>query len=269
LLLKYRFVLLTLFLHIRFLDILDILLVAFLLYQLYMLIRGTVALNIILAVIVIYFFWGFVKLLKMELLSNIIGQVIGVGVIALIIVFQQEIRRFLIMIGARYISKNRFRLETVFRMEMDTRQKLRIKSIVKAAINLSNSKTGALIVIKRKSTLEMYAQAGDILDANTSSRLIISIFNKLSPLHDGAIIIDKEKIFAARVVLPVTDNPDLPPDYGLRHRAALGLSEVTDALVIIVSEETGKISIAENSEIRKGITSKELMERLELEFQNI
>jgi len=234
-----------------------------------MLIRRTVALNIILGIILIYFFWGMVKLLKMELLSNIIGQVIGVGVIALIIVFQQEIRRFLIMIGTRYINRNRFRFAGMFRMDLDTRPKLRINSIVKAVTNLSNSKTGALIVIKRKSTLEMYAQAGDILDANISSRLIISIFNKLSPLHDGAIIIDKEKIFAARVVLPVTDNPDLPPDYGLRHRAALGITEVTDALVIVVSEETGKISLAENNDIRRGISSRELLDRLEQEFQNI
>jgi diadenylate cyclase len=260
---------LTLFLQIRFLDILDIFLVAILLYQVYMLVRRTVALNIILGIIIIYFFWGLVKMLRMELLSNIIGQVIGVGVIALIIVFQQEIRRFLIMIGTRYISKNRLRLAGVFRMDLDPRPRLRINSIVKAVINMSNSKTGALIVIKRKSTLEMYAQAGDILDANISSRLIISIFNKFSPLHDGAIIIDKEKIFAARVVLPVTDNPDLPPDYGLRHRAALGITEVTDSLVIVVSEENGKISIAEDNEIRRGISSKELQESLEREFQNV
>ena len=260
---------LTLFLHLRVLDVVDIILVAMLLFSVYMVVRGTVALNIILAVIIIYFFWGLVKLLKMELLSSIIGQVISVGVIALIIVFQQEIRRFLIMVGSRYISKNRLRLEALFRMEMDTRPRLRIMSIVKAVINLSNSKTGALIVIKRKSTLEMYAQAGDILDANTSSRLIISIFNKHSPLHDGAVIIDKEKIYAARVVLPVTDNPDLPPDYGLRHRAALGISELTDSLVIVVSEEKGAISIAEEGEIKRGISSKVLMDRLELEFQNV
>lgn len=260
---------LTLFLHLRFLDILDIFLVAILFYQVYMLIRRTVALNIILAIIIIYFFWGLVKMLRMELLSNIIGQVIGVGVIALIIVFQQEIRRFLIMIGTRYISRNRFRIAGMFRMDLDPRPRMRIKSIVKAVTNLSNSKTGALIVIKRKSSLEMYAQAGDILEANISSRLIISIFNKFSPLHDGAIIIDKEKIFAARVVLPVTDNPDLPPDYGLRHRAALGITEVTDSLVIVVSEETGIVSIAENNEIERGISSPKLMERLEQEFQNI
>jgi uncharacterized protein (TIGR00159 family) len=259
---------LTLFLHLRFLDIIDILLVAILMYQIYMLVRRTVALNIILGIILIYFFWGLVKILKMELLSAIIGQVIGVGVIALIIVFQLEIRRFLIMIGTRYISKNRLRLASMFRMDLNPRPRLRINSIIKAVINLSNSKTGALIVIKRKSTLEMYAQAGDILEANISSRLIISIFNKNSPLHDGAIIIDKDKIFAARVVLPVTDNPDLPPDYGLRHRAALGITEVTDALVIIVSEEKGKISIAENNEIRRGISSRDLMERLEQEFQD-
>ncbi len=258
-----------LFLHLRFLDALDIILVAILLYQLYLLVRGTVALNIIIGIIIIYFFWGIVKMLRMELLSNIIGQVIGVGVIALIIVFQQEIRRFLIVIGTRYISKNRLRLAGMLKMDLDQRPHLRIKSIVKAVINLSNTKTGALIVIRRKSTLEMYSQAGDILEANTSSRLIISIFNKNSPLHDGAIIIDKEKIFAARVVLPVTDNPDLPPDYGLRHRAALGITEVTDSLVIVVSEETGQISLAENNEINRGISPKLLMETLEMEFQNI
>jgi len=261
---------LTLFLHLRFLDILDIILVAILLYQLYMLVRGTVALNIIIAIIIIYFFWGLVRLLHMELLSTIIGQVIGgVGVIALIIVFQQEIRRFLIMLGTRYISKNRLRLESFFKIEMETRPKLRIRSIEKAVVNLSNSKTGALIVIKRKSNLEMYAQAGDILDANTSSRLIISIFNKFSPLHDGAIIIDKEKIFAARVVLPVTDNPDLPPDFGLRHRAALGITEVTDALVIVVSEETGRVSLVENNEIRLGIAVRDAGDRLREEFVNV
>jgi uncharacterized protein (TIGR00159 family) len=255
-----------LFINIRILDILDIVLVAFLMYQLHILVKGTVAINIAIGVLAIYLFWGIVKMLKMELLSNILGQVIGVGVIALIIVFQQEIRRFLIIIGSRYIAKNRMRFENFFNIDYDSRPAIRTKSILKAVINFSNTRTGALIVIRRKSTLDIYAQSGDVLNANTSSRLIISIFNKLSPLHDGAIIIDQEKIFAARVILPITDNPDLPPEFGLRHRAALGITELTDALVIVVSEETGEISFVKNGKIEKNITPKSLMAFLDEEF---
>lgn len=258
-----------LFIHIRLLDILDILLVAFLMYQLYMLVRGTVAINIIIAVLVIYIFWWFVRMLKMELLSSILGQVIGVGVIALIIVFQQEIRRFLIIMGSRYISRNRMRFEKLLKMDFDPRPGIKTRSILKAVINLTKTKTGALIVVRKKSTLDIYAQSGDMMNANTTSRLIISIFNKSSPLHDGAIIIDKDKIAAARVVLPVTDNPDLPPEFGLRHRAAIGISELTDAFVVIVSEETGNVSIAKNGEITPDISTKDLLELLEKDFQTI
>ncbi len=255
-----------LFINIRILDILDIFLVAFLMYQLHTLVKGTVAINIALGILAIYLFWGVVKMLKMELLSNILGQVIGVGVIALIIVFQQEIRRFLILIGSRYVAKNRMRFENFFNMDFDSRPVIRTKSILKAVINMSNTRTGALIVIRRKSTLDIYAQSGDVLNANASSRLIISIFNKHSPLHDGAVIIDQEKIFAARVVLPITDNPDLPPEYGLRHRAALGITELTDAIVIVVSEETGEISFVKNGNINKNISPKTLLSELEAEF---
>lgn len=258
-----------LFIPIRLLDIIDILLVAFLMYQLYMLVRGTVAINIIIAVLAIYIFWWFVRMLKMELLSSILGQVIGVGVIALIIVFQQEIRRFLIIMGSRYISRNRMRFEKLLKLDLDPRPAIKTRSILKAVLTLSNTQTGALIVIRRKSTLDIYAQSGDIMTANTTSRLIISIFNKQSPLHDGAIIIDKDKIAAARVVLPVTDNPDLPPEYGLRHRAAIGISELTDAFVIVVSEENGKVSIAMNGELKRDISNKELYEFIEKEFQTI
>ncbi|MFW5877764.1 MAG: diadenylate cyclase CdaA [bacterium] len=255
-----------LFLNIRLLDIIDILVVAILMYQLYLLVRGTVAMNIIIVVLAIYIFWWFVRMLKMELLSSILGQVIGVGVIALIIVFQQEIRRFLILIGSRYISKNRMRFEKLLRMDFDPRPTIRINSILKAVDRLSITKTGALIVIQKKSTLDIYSQSGDIMNAITTSRLIISIFNKYSPLHDGAIIIDKDKIVAARVVLPVTDNPDLPPEYGLRHRAAIGISELTDAIVIVVSEETGQISVARNGKLSKGIDNEELKKQLERDF---
>jgi len=257
------------FIQIRILDVIDILLIALIMYNIYMLVRGTVALNIIIGIIAIYILWGIVKMLKMELVSSILGQIIGVGVIALIIVFQQEIRRFLLIIGTRYIARNKIRLENFLNVDIAPKPPLRIKSILKAVIYFATTKTGALIVIKRKSTLDMYSQAGDILDANTSSRLLISLFNKQSPMHDGAIIIENEKIHAARVVLPVNDNPGLPPEYGLRHRAAIAITELTDAFVIVVSEETGHISIAESGKLIRNISQKDLMERLDSEFQAV
>lgn len=256
----------ALFIHIRLLDILDIVLVAILMYQVYLLVRGTVAINIIIAVLGIYIFWWFVRMLKMELLSSILGQVIGVGVIALIIVFQQEIRRFLIVIGSRYINRNRMRLERIFRIELDKKPTIKIKSILKAVVSMAKSKTGALIVVRKKSTLDIYSQSGDHIDATTSSRLIISIFNKNSPLHDGALIIDKERIESARVILPVSDNPDLSPELGLRHRAAIGISELTDAFVIVVSEETGNISVAHNGLLSRNLSPKDLLSLLETDF---
>ena len=257
---------LSLFLHIRLLDVIDIILVALLFYQIYMLIRGTVAFNIMLGVVAIYIFWWAVRALKMELLSTILGSVLGVGVIALIIVFQQEIRRFLIYIGSRYIEGDRISTTRLFRLRFETKSQVKIRSIMKAVMQFSQEKTGALIVIKRKSNMDMYAETGDILNAETSSRLLYSIFNKTSPLHDGAVIIENDKVKAARVILPVTDKPDLPPEYGLRHRAGLGISEVTDSLVIVVSEETGQISIAENGIMQKNIPALNLKEKLEANF---
>lgn len=256
----------SLFIHIRLLDILDIFLVALLLYQLFMLVRGTVALNIIIVIAVIYIFWWVVRALQMELLSSIIGQVIGVGVIALIIVFQQEIRRFLIYMGSRYFDGKVFNLERITKMRFEPKVRIPIKSILKAVMQMSQAKTGALIVIRRKSNLKMYTETAEVLNSQTSSRLITSIFNKNGPLHDGAVVIDRDLLVAARVILPVTDKPNLPPEYGLRHRAALGISEVTDSIVIAVSEETGQISLAENGILQKNIGIKVLTEKLEEEF---
>ncbi|MBN1131450.1 MAG: diadenylate cyclase CdaA [Bacteroidales bacterium] len=256
----------TAFIHIRFLDVIDIILVAVLLYQVYMLIRGTVAFNIFLGIAAIYVFWWAVKALKMELLSSIIGQVIGVGVIALIIVFQQEIRRFLIYIGSRYVDGNRISFEKFLNIRFEPKHELKHKSLLKAVLQFAQDKVGALIVIRRKSNLDMYIETGEKLNADTSSRLLWSIFHPKSPLHDGAVIVDGEKIKAARVILPVTEKIDLPPEYGLRHRAALGISEITDSFVIVVSEETGQISIAEKGILQKNISPKTLMQKMEEEF---
>jgi len=257
---------LSAFIHIRLLDVIDIILVALLFYQLYMLIRGTVAFNITMGIAVIYVFWWIVRGLQMELLSTILGSVLGVGVIALIIVFQQEIRRFLIYVGSRYIDGNRISFDKILNIRFDSKSQVKIRSVLKAVMQFSQDKTGALIVIRRKSNLDMYAETGDLLNAETTSRLFISIFNKTSPLHDGAVIVENDKVKAARVILPVTEKIDLPPEYGLRHRAGLGISEVTDSLVIIVSEETGQVSLAENGILKKNIPSKELKEKLEAEF---
>ncbi len=257
---------LSAFIHIRLLDIIDIILVALLFYQLYMLIRGTVAFSITMGIAVIYIFWWIVRVMQMELLSTILGSVLGVGVIALIIVFQQEIRRFLIFIGSRYVEGNRLSVEKILNLRLESKPEVKVRSIMKAVMQFSLEKTGALIVVRRRSNLDMYAETGDVLNAETSSRLFVSIFNKTSPLHDGAVIVENDKVKAARVILPVTEKMDLPPEYGLRHRAGLGISEVTDSLVIIVSEETGQISMAENGILQKNIPSRLLRLKLEEDF---
>lgn len=256
---------LSLFINIKFLDILDIFLVALLLYQFYMLIKGTVAINIFITIFSIYLIWLIVKALNMQLLSAILGQVIGVGIIALIIVFQQEIRRFLLLLGTRYMSK-RFSLENLLLATRDIVPKVKTKAIARACVNMSKSKTGALIVIARNSALQLFAETGEIINANTTTVLIETIFFKNNPLHDGAIIIIGDKIFAAKCILPISQNLKIPANLGIRHRAGLGMTEFNDSLVIIVSEETGQISIAEFGRLIDNISLKELLKKLENEF---
>lgn len=257
-----------LFIHVRVLDIVDIVIVAFLLYQIYLLIRGTAAIKIFSGIVLLYFIWLVVKALNMELLGSILGQVIGVGVIAIIIVFQQEIRKFLLLLGSRYTTKGKSALES-FLLGTDQNEvsQTNLDAIVKACKNLSETKTGALIAITRNSELEVYSQTGDIINAELSSRLLENIFFKNSPLHDGAAIIKGNKIHAARCVLPISENLNLPPNFGMRHKSALGLTEVTDALVIVVSEETGKISLADNGSIDYGISLTDLKDKLEQKLQ--
>jgi uncharacterized protein (TIGR00159 family) len=253
----------TLFINIRILDVIDIFLVALLFYQIYMLIRGTVAINIFMGIFVLYLIWLVVKALNMELLSSILGQIIGVGVIALIIVFQQEIRRFLLLIGSRYFSKKRFSLERfLFLKSKKFESPVNIEAIVRACRNMADNKLGALIVIANKSNLQLYAETGDIINAETSSRLIENIFFKNSPLHDGAMIIKNNLIYAVRCILPLSEKLDLSAAYGLRHRAAIGISDITDSFVVVVSEETGKISFVKNGEI-KLVNTAQLRDQLE------
>jgi diadenylate cyclase len=249
---------------VRFLDIIDILLVAFLMYQIYLLIKGSIAIYIFITVLAFWALWWLVKD-NLILLGSILGQIISVGVIAVIVVFQPELRRFLVLFGTRYLSKTGITLDNLFPNSSNLKRNIPINAIVKACINMAKNRTGALIVLKRKSPLDVYEQSSDFLDAIISSRLIESVFNKHSPLHDGAMIISNDKIHSARCVLPVSDNFELPANYGLRHRAAIGLTEETDALVIIISEETGEISLAETGRIKR-VDTKVLFRILEKEF---
>ena len=254
----------SLFISIRVLDIIDILLVAFLLYQIHMLIKGTVAFNIFLGLFFVYLFWLLVKALNMELLGSIMGQFIGVGVLALVVVFQQEIRRFLLLIGTNYQLNRTLALDKLFSSDKvkDFSGK-EIKNIVKACDNMARTKTGALIVIPEKSELKELARTGEKLNAQVSDALLETLFFKNTPLHDGAVLIVGNRIVAARCILPITEKRDLDPNLGLRHRAALGISEHTDALAIVVSEETGKISTARHGVLSRSISTAELALELE------
>jgi uncharacterized protein (TIGR00159 family) len=250
-------------LDIRLIDLIDIVLVAIIFYQLYKLIRGTAALSIFIGIFLIYMFWLIVKALNMELIGALMGQVIGVGVIALIIVFQQEVRRFLLVIGNRYMNRRRFSFGKIFSsVEEETGSPKEAEEIVRATESMASKKTGALIVLGRKSSLDIYSEGGERIDAIISAELLETIFFKNSPLHDGAVLIEDGKIFAARCPLPITDSISLPPRFGMRHRAAIGISEHTDALVVVVSEESGHITVAEGGQMKEHITPNELRQIL-------
>lgn len=240
-------------------DAIDIVLVAIIFFQVYRLIRGTAAFSIFIAIFFIYMFWLIVKALHMELLTALLGQVTGVGVIALIIVFQQEVRRFLLVLGNRYITSSRFSIRKLFTSGNDEKSSLReAEEIVRATESMASKKIGALIVIGRQSNLDIYTEGGEILKAEISAELLETIFFKNTPLHDGAVLIEFGKIMAARCPLPITDQVSLPSKFGMRHRAAIGISENTDALVIVVSEESGEISIVSEGKAKINISPNEL-----------
>ncbi len=228
-------------LDIRIIDIIDIVLVAFLLYYIYKLIKGTVAINIFIGIVIIYAIWKVTELLEMEMLSKILGGFLGVGMVALVVVFQQEIRRFLLMLGSTNFSARK-KFFKQFRPTSDSKLISTIDSITQACFKLSKSKTGALIVFKRNNSLDFVKSTGDEMFIEINQAIIESIFYKNSPLHDGATLVEENIITATRVVLPVTNDNDIPQRFGLRHRAAVSISEKTDAVCITVSEENGQVS---------------------------
>ncbi|MBN2806209.1 MAG: diadenylate cyclase CdaA [Prolixibacteraceae bacterium] len=253
----------TAFITIRILDILDVLLVAFMLYKIYTAIKGTVAFNIFMGIFIFYITWIIIKGLNMELMGNIMGQVMAAGVLALIVVFQQEIRKMFLTLGTHYNLNKGLSLDNLFskdekRMDSDT-----VREIVTACERMGRSKTGALIVLTNKAELNEYIDTGEKMDAIISMALLETLFFKNTPLHDGGVIIQGNMIRAARCILPVSNKKLKNVQLGLRHRAALGMSMATDAQVIIVSEETGRISYAFNGKLKENINPIELTRLIE------
>lgn len=255
------------FLDIRFLDMIDIILVALIIYYIYNLIRGTIAVNILLGLVIIYLVYVLVKQAHMRLLTEILGGFVSVGFLALIIVFKQEIRRFLLLIGKNASFQKNAWWSVIFGKKEEQKNNLsRIKPIVDACKSMQKSRTGALIVFAKYFDEEYFQNSGEILEAKISKRLLESIFQKYSPLHDGAVVISEGKVKCASCILPLTDTDKLPVQFGLRHRAGIGISEVSDAAAVIVSEETGEISYAKQGRVKMNISFTELERLLNKDF---
>lgn len=250
----------NLFSGFRWFDFIDILLVAIIIYYIYSLIKGTIAVNILIGVGLFYGIYLVVKQLEMRLLTEIFGGFISVGSIALIVVFQQEIRRFLLHIGKNISMRRKKVIWSFFgakrAVEVD-RSEL-IKPIIDACKSMARSRTGALLVFSKHFDEEYYQSSGEYIDAPVSKRLLESIFFKNSPLHDGAVIIVDFRVMTASSVLPLSDSEDLPPQFGLRHRAAIGVTELSEAVAVIISEETGEISLAKDGNINMNLSPEEL-----------
>ncbi len=255
------------FLEFSVLDVLDIVLVAVLIYYIYKLLKGTVAINIFLGITFIFLIWKITELLKMEMLSRILGYLLSGGVIALIIVFQQEIRKFLLMVGTTNFSSRRSFLKQLKFLQSEITAETDPEILINTCKKLSKTKTGALLVIERRNNLDFIANSGDSMFALVNEALLESIFYKNSPLHDGAVIIRDNHVIATRVILPVSDSTKIPARFGLRHRAAFGITEKTDALCIIVSEETGEISYIKDGNFELYADENELMDKLEKDIQ--
>ncbi|NRA51471.1 MAG: TIGR00159 family protein [Phaeodactylibacter sp.] len=248
------------FLPVRIWDILDIIIVGYLMYQIYKLLRGNIAFNIFVGVLTLYVVWWLVNQLEMDLLSAVLDQFVSVGVIIIIIIFQPEVRRFLLFLGDTTLrQRSNFLGRILDRNLENTEEKVRqLRALRSALIRMSKRKTGALVVMAGNLDLDGLTSSGVKMDADITEPLLESIFNKHSPLHDGAVIISNGRIQSASGVLPVSENPNLPSSAGLRHRAAVGITERANVAAFVVSEETGHISIAAEGELRRKIDEQEL-----------
>ncbi|MBT8291442.1 MAG: diadenylate cyclase CdaA [Muriicola sp.] len=256
------------FLDFKITDLLDILLVAILLYYIYKLVRGTAAVNIFLGIVFVWAFWKFTQLLGMKMISSVVGGFMQVGLIALIVVFQQEIRKFLLMIGSTNLANKRSFGKRFSWLKQDgIIPDLNIGVVLEAAEKMSKSRTGAILVIERNNSLDFIKSSGDKMNAEVNLPLLESIFFKNSPLHDGAAILRGNRIIATRVILPLSQERNIPLRFGLRHRAAIGITEKTDALALVISEETGSISYIKNGEFIMYKDIKELEALLKKDLQ--
>ena len=248
-------------------DFIDIFLVAVILYYIYRLMKESRSLNVFIGIMVFILLWLFVSgILEMRLLGSIMDKLVSVGALTLIILFQDEIRKFLYNLGAHQRIKSLTRLFRSGSKKEAEADKATIMPIVMACMNMARHKVGALIVIERVTPLDDIIETGDIIDANINQRLIENIFFKNSPLHDGAMIIRRKRICAAGCILPVSHTVNIPKELGLRHRAALGISQESDALAIICSEETGRISVAMHGEFQLRLSAEQLESLLSKEI---
>lgn len=250
---------------IRLTDIIDIAIVAVLFYELYKLVKGTNVMRIFWALIIFYLSWRIADALHMRLSSQILGQFISIGLIALVIVFQPEIRKFLLLVGTKtkIDGDSIFKRLQFWKHNLNNSKAVSFDAYIQACIHMSHSKTGALIIFRRQNEVEELIRTGEAINAKASPALIETIFFKNSPLHDGAMIVQGNTILAARCILPVSSNPNIDPNLGLRHRSAIGVSEQLDSISVIVSEETGAISYAVAGEIHHNVAPIELQQFLE------
>lgn len=251
------------FLDFTFFDFLDITLVAVLLYNVYKLLKGTVAINIFIGISIVFLIYKVTQALKMEMLSSILEVLVGGGAIALLIIFHPELRKFLLMLGSTNIGTKRSFIKQLKFLKTEINNETDVEAIVNAAVNMSKTKTGALLVLERNNSLDFVKEAGDIMNAEVNAPLLESIFYKNSPLHDGATIIKENFIVATRVVLPLS-NKAIPSRFGLRHRAAIGITERTDCICLAISEETGKISLIKDGEFELYADNEELLDKIKL-----
>lgn len=256
------------FLKVTITDAVDIILVALIIYYIYNLIKNTLAVNLLLGMVIILVIHWIVDALHMNLLSGIINQFMSVGIIALIIIFQPEIRRFLLLIGKNtFLQQNKAWWGYLFGSKnIEQNNLIRIKPIIDACKSMKKSRTGALIVFVKFYDDQLFANSCEMIDSKISKRLLESIFQKYSPLHDGAVVIAENKIKSASCILPLTDNDKLPSQFGLRHRAGIGVSEATDAVAVIISEETGEIAYAKQGRVRMNVSFGELEKLLNKDF---
>ena len=248
------------FINFRMVDVFDILIVAILLYEMYKLAKGTAVIKIFWVIAIIYVIWKVVAYFHFTLLSELLGELINVGIIAIIILFQPEIRKFLLYIGDGRLLH--FFSDKFGKQAESDAFTVEIEAVQEACHHMSTSKTGALIIFERRTPLDDFLATGEVVDALPSSDLLENIFFKNSPLHDGAVIIKNHRIAAARCILPVSKNKNLPQEVALRHRSALGSTELTDAIAVVVSEQTGTISICKDGQLMRDLTPAMLRQTL-------